>query len=176
MTKVSGLKRIGEGAFSKVYRKSSSKVLIVSNCPAKACLAFSGFMNNKIFPNLKHIEHVEDDKVLYEMKLYPKCTAPSKQLNALSYKRYMALKKLHSYARGIHDLQIVFSKLEDKYLINVLYDVMDSMGDFGYGLEFEISPRNISFTKSGNLILLDVFFFREQLTKNREAKRSKRYD
>lgn len=163
------MKQIGKGSFSTVYQKNSNTVLIKSDDYVKECLSFNWHNKSKYIPNITKI-----DCGLYEMKLYPKCTKPKQQLNTKAYDTYLTLKKLVnniviSNKYNAYDIWYkTFSNLKDNTLKNCLLSVLDSLSNYGSDIYFEISPRNISFTKTGNLILLDCFFFKTQLDKKRK--------
>lgn len=160
------MKQIGKGSFSTVYQKNSNTVLIKSDDYVKECLSFNWHNKSKYIPNITKI-----DRGLYKMKLYPKCTKPKQQLNTKAYDTYLTLKKLFnniviSNKYNAYDIWYkTFSNLKDNTLKNCLLNILDSLSNYGSDIYFEISPRNISFTKSGNLILLDCFFFKTQLDK-----------
>ena len=170
-----GLKQIGKGSFSTVYKKTSNKVLIKSNDKAKECFSHGWGNNSKLFPNIERLDYLEsEDKNLYEMKYYPKCIAPKQQLNKKSYERYLLLRNLANnfLVPNMHDgfnkLYELFSNINDKYLKDSLIEAIEGLSNYGSDIAFEISPRNISYTKSGNLILLDCFFFKSDLLKLRK--------
>ena len=163
------MKQIGKGSFSTVYQKNSDKVLIKSDDHVKECLSFNWHNKSKYIPNITNV-----DTGLYEMKLYPKCTKPKQQLNAKAYNTYLTLKSLFNNVTIYNKYDAyniwykAFSNLKDNTLKNCLLSVLDSLSNYGSDIYFEISPRNISFTKTGNLILLDCFFFKTQLDKKRK--------
>ena len=45
-----------------------------------------------------------------------------------------------------------------------ILEAIDAMCNYGSDVSFEISPRNIAADKDGNLILLDCFFIKSQLS------------
>jgi len=52
---------------------------------------------------------------------------------------------------------------EFKTAKTALIDAVSALTNYGSDICFEISPRNIAVTKTGNLILLDCFFMRSKL-------------
>lgn len=57
-----------------------------------------------------------------------------------------------------------FKELEE------VLEALDACSNFGTGIGFEISPRNISVDDKGNLILADCFFHRPTLTEVRSKR------
>jgi len=163
------LQQIGKGSFSTVYKLNSNKVLIKSNDYTKECMAHGWGFDSSLFPKVSF-----EDNDFYSMKLYPKCKAPKKELNKRSYERYTLLRKLmnETFTHNKYDkydkLYKLFSDIKDKTLKEALLNAIDGLSNYGSDIGFEISPRNISFTKSGNLILLDCFFFISQLEETRK--------
>lgn len=163
------LEVIGKGSFSTVYKKDGNNVLIKSDDYVKEALSFGWHKESKFIPKIKSL-----NDGYYEMKLYPKCTSPKKQLNNKAYSLYLELRNIfnNTYVNNKYDgfniLYNNFSNLTNKALKDCLLSVLDSLSNYGSDIYFEISPRNISFTKTGNLILLDCFYFKTQLDKKRK--------
>lgn len=151
-------KLIGKGAFTKAYQVGENEVEVHSFCPAKECYAM--FSQGKQFAPV--IERKETN--VYKMPLYPKVRAPSRDLNPRSYAVYKKLRFLFKYTRESLDYYnfckyVNMTDLEpsDKEsLIDLASDVCNAIDC--KELRFEISPRNISHDKDGNLIMLDCFF------------------
>lgn len=152
--------------FSHVYRKTSNRVLIHSDDPVKECMSLGWFPATTLFPN---VTRVSEDT--YEMKFYPRVTAPKKQLNPRSYALYLALREYMNtfpsveypntyYSIGVKHLNTLPSRFNrEKHLLESAFDAVANYGD---DMRFEISPRNISYTPSGKLILLDCFFLQSK--------------
>lgn len=86
-------KLIGKGSFTKAYQIGEDKVEVVSICPAKECYAF--FSQGNIFaPIIEKIDYLENGNSVYHMPLYPKVSAPKKQLNETAYKIYQTLRSI----------------------------------------------------------------------------------
>lgn len=172
-------KRIGTGSFSTVYRKgNSSHVLIVSTDPVKECMSMGWFPDSRLFPKVTRISYNDDGTQTFTMKYYDKVTAPKKQLNERSYKLYKALRGLDiTYCKDhlLYDKWVkAFNELpkEFKAAKEALLEAVSALTNYGSDISFEISPRNIAVTKSGNLILLDCFFLRSALREKKSIKRS----
>lgn len=164
------LKQIGKGSFSTVYKVNDNKVLIKSNDYTKECMAQGWGFDSNLFPKVKF-----EDNGFYSMKFYPKCTAPKQQLNEKSYNRYLLLKGLfsNSYIRNKYDGLDYWYKTfkaikNDNTLKNALISALEGLSNYGSDIGFEISPRNVSFTEKGNLILLDCFYFKTQLEQTKK--------
>lgn len=163
------LQQIGKGLFSTVYKAPNNRVLIRSEDYTKECMSMGWGFDSSFFPKVKR-----EDYGFYSMKYYPKCTAPKKQLNSKSYNDYKELRGLFQNTLNPANKYDGFDLWRDKFstvknisLKNALIEAIDGLSNYGSDICFEISPRNISFTKSGKLILLDVFFFRNQADKLR---------
>lgn len=159
-------KLIGKGTFTKAYQVSETEVEIVSICPAKECYAMFS-QGNTFAPVIEKIDYREDGFSVYSMPLYPKVTAPKKQLNTESYKIYQALRTI------IEQWKMTYNKfVEQVEALDISEEAKESIieiaSDVGNGIDcddmgFEISPRNITIDNNGNLIMLDCFFSRKLL-------------
>lgn len=159
-------KLIGKGTFTKAYQVSETEVEIVSICPAKECYAMFS-QGNTFAPAIEKIDYREDGFSVYSMPLYPKVTAPKKQLNTESYKIYQALRTISgqwkmTYNKFVEQVEALDISEEAKE------SIIEIASDVGNGIDcddmgFEISPRNISTDNNGNLIMLDCFFSRKLL-------------
>lgn len=171
----SGYKEIGRGAFSTAYRKGKQKQVLIKSCdPVKECMAHGWFPNTPLFPKVHFHPSLND---VYVMKYYPKCTAPKQQLNEKSYELYKKLRKtsdiLHwgVFGKNIHRYPIFKNSLQEcevpYHITKHLTEAFETLINYHHDVRFEISPRNISFTPSGNLVLLDCFFLADKLKEAR---------
>jgi hypothetical protein len=168
-----GYKMIGKGSFSKVYRRGNeNSVLIISNDPVKECMSFGWFPKSRLFPTVERLSYNDDGTQTYKMKYFDRVRAPKRQLNAKAYELYKALRDLFDtfphYVYGYQlysELIIAFKSLPKKFKTAkiALLEAVDALTNYGSDICFEISPRNIAVTKSGNLILLDCFFMRSHV-------------
>lgn len=167
-----GYKKIGKGAFSSVFRKGdSNNVLIISNDVVKECISLGWFPKSRLFPKIERLSYNDDGTSTYKMKYYDKVIAPKKQLNTKAYRLYKALRSLEviNYPENddlLHDAWIkAFKNLpsELKTAKGALIGAVEALTNYGADICFEISPRNIATTKTGNLVLLDTFFLKSQL-------------
>jgi len=159
-------KLIGKGSFTKAYQIAQDKVEVLSICPAKECYALFS-QGNPLAPVIERIDYLENGNSVYHMPLYPKVTAPKKQLNKEAYKVYIELRKVsshwninyNSFYEKIGESSIDEEAKED--ILSLVSDVCNSIDCDDMG--FEISPRNISTNDNGDLIMLDCFFSRKLL-------------
>lgn len=156
---------IGKGAFSKVYKLNEKQVLIKSVCYAKECISLN--INSKWFPKLERTDYNE-----YICEYYPKVKSLKEALKPEQYKIYQELRKLNVYCNNSYDYldgwRKEFKKLKNTSLKNSLLEVLTDLSNYGTQIGFEISPRNVA-VKNGNLILLDVFYMRDQLERVRKS-------
>ena len=155
---------IGNGLFSKVYRKGNDPfVTVVSRDPAKEAFSFDWHTPHHLIPEITAI-----DNDVYTMPFYPRVLSPKKQLTPHSYSFYTYLRKMTrtGFSRITREtsydiLYRLFNGIpvEFKKEKIVLHDMLRVLSNFGDDMIFEISPRNISCTKSGDLILRDCWFF-----------------
>ena len=160
-------KIIGKDRFSTAYQ-NKDVVYIKSQDPVKECFAFFP-VNSSYFPKVSVSDLPEFD---YKMPLYNKVRAPKKQLNDRSITIYQELRKLfnnnlfyfNKKESGYAKWYRLFSGIKSsKRLKNALINAIDNLANYGDDIGFEISPRNIAATKSGNIILLDCFFLKRAL-------------
>jgi len=167
-------KLIGKGTFTKAYQVGENEVEVVSFCPAKECYALFS-QGNDFAPVMERVDYLDSGEGVYAMPLYPKVTAPKKQLNDESYNVYKVLRDIGN----AWDMN--YNKFCDLVNASTLLDdikeaVLDLAGDVCnvidcYDLGFEISPRNISVKEDGSLVMLDCFFSRKLLRSTQAGKR-----
>lgn len=151
---------IGKGLFSKVYKLNEKQVLIKSTCWSKECLAL--FVEAKHFPKLEVVGEKE-----YVCEFYPRVKSLKDSLKPSHYKVYQQLRQIDRLTTGGYDdLKYLFNTVSNKSFRESLLNTLDDMTNYSLEVCFEISPRNVA-VKNGNLILLDVFFFREQIREKR---------
>lgn len=159
-------KLIGKGTFTKAYQISETEVEIVSICPAKECYAM--FSQGNIFaPKIEKVDYREDGFSVYSMPLYPKVTAPKKQLNEKAYTIYNTLRSIATtYAMDYYKFieAVEASDLDEDTKESVCELCSDACNGIDpQDMGFEISPRNITTDDNGNLIMLDCFYSRKLL-------------
>lgn len=163
-----GHRRIGKGAFSSVYRKGTSNtVLIISDDPVKECMSLGWFPGGRLFPKVDCVGVVRDRKA-YSMKFYPKMKAPKQQLSKQGLSLYRALCAL-PYCYDSHELIEAFKALPCEFnkAKKQLIEAVEALWNYGEDVAFEISPRNVTCSTSGALVLLDCFFMRSHLMATR---------
>lgn len=165
-------KLIGKGSFTKAYQISETEVEIVTICPAKECYAMFS-QGNTFAPKIEKIDYREDGFSVYSMPLYPKVTAPKKQLNAEAYNVYMTLRNIaNTYAIDYYKFieAVEASELDEdtkESVCELCSDACNGIDPMDMG--FEISPRNITTDDKGNLIMLDCFYSRKLLRTTRKG-------
>lgn len=167
-----GMKRIGKGAFSTVYRQTKKKVLIKSTDNVKECLSMGWMPDHAMFPTTERVG-VSDcgEYQFYEQKYYPKVSSLKNNLSSFEWEFYKALRELfickdfspnpHTLHQEWHD---AFDTLPGKFWRKreLLKEALDGLANYGSDICFEISPRNVA-ASGGKLVLLDCFFFKSQL-------------
>lgn len=159
-------KLIGKGAFTKAYQVAENQVEIITICPAKECYALFS-QGNSFAPVIEKVDYLDSGESVYNMPLYPKITAPKKQLNAKAYVIYNTLRNIAStyaidYYKFIEAVEACELGEETKEsVIDLCSDVCNGIDPMEMG--FEISPRNITTNDVGDLIMLDCFFSRKIL-------------
>lgn len=175
-------KQIGKGTFTTVYRQDNSDtVTIITNDPVKECLSHGWFPENTLFPTVAAVDY--DEKSTYTMPYYPKVKAPKKELTPHSYELYKALRKYFEtmpFCNNPHDCYYThlehLNTLPAKFRKEkaLLKEAFEALSNYGSDFCFEISPRNISKTKRGKLVLLDCFFSKLLLMQENTKKAKKR--
>jgi len=165
-----GLRQIGKGAFSTVYKKTADKVLIESTDKVKECMSLGWFPKSKLFPIIKYVgANSHNDLKFYECKFYEKICAVKPNLTKFDYEFYRVLRNLpidyqiHPYA-SFKELHRVFDTVPNKFHSKrrALKDALDALSNYGPDIGFEISPRNIAI-ENKRLVLLDCFFIKSDL-------------
>lgn len=176
MNTTRGLKRIGKGAFSTVYRETETTVLIVSDDPVKECMSLGWFPNSPLFPKVERLECDFDSNgcSLYRMAFFPRHRSLKNSLKPRQWDLYKTLNRyfntvLPPYRKGesFEVLKQCFEHCLKFYLIEkeALLEAVDALASYGSDMWFEISPRNVA-VKDGELIFLDCFFMREHLKRS----------
>lgn len=167
---------IGQGSFTKAYLNADGTVKIISKCPAKECYAL--FSQGRPFaPEIETVELLIDDdgNSEYRMPFYEKMKAPKRQLNERSYIVYKELRSIFNNSVMLNYYRFV-DKVDHSSILNE--DEKESIimlaGDVGNAIDpndmrFEISPRNVTSDKDGNLILVDCFFSTKLLKQTNKA-------
>lgn len=162
------MQQIGKGAFSTVYKKSNTRVLIKSRDHVKECMSLGWFPSSKIFPSLKRVGSSECGKyTYYEQKYYPKVKSLKNSLKPFEYEFYIVLREVSSKSfGGFYELHGEFQTIPKKFSrrVAVLREALDALSNYGLDIGFEISPRNVA-VNNGCLVLLDCFFFKSQLVR-----------
>lgn len=161
-----GLKKIGQGAFTTCYRLNTKEVLLKSTDYIKECMAFGWFPESNIFPEIESVE-----QYVYKSKYYERVTSLKNTLKPKQYEIYKELRQLKvDYNVKDYDLldewRKQFETVSNKRFREALLEAVDSCANYGSDVSFEISPRNVAVDK-GMLILLDCFFIKSQLNKIR---------
>lgn len=173
-----GLEKIGQGAFSKVYL-NSRKVLIKSVDNVKECMASIWFPESSLFPETKSLGCSESGEFnYYEQKFYPKVKSLKNNLIKSDYEFYRILRDLQEQSvtdnpyDGYNRLYQLFSTIPGKYHVkrSQLLEALDALSNYGSDIGFEISPRNVA-VENKRLIMLDCFFMTSQLKEIRSNKR-----
>ena len=168
-----GLKQIGKGAFSTVYKQANNKVLIKTCDPVKECMSLDWFPNSRLFPKIERIGVSDCGQFqFYTEKYYEKVRSLKNALLPAEYEFYKLLK---GRLCGDYCQLIAFIKslpVQYRTKKKALLDAIDALMNYGSDIRFEISPRNVT-VENGKLILLDCFFFRSTLTKVINKKRKK---
>lgn len=151
---------LGKGFFSAVFKESPSTVLVVSDDPAKECLALGWMPDSSLLPTIERLEYGIEGLSLYRMPLYNTFRAPKRHLNKKGYSQYSDFLSLRWKIASCQKNWDLISILEEIPTDNayLLSQCIDSMSSYTDQCGFEISPRNIASDKDGNLILLDCFF------------------
>lgn len=149
---------IGKGSFSKVY-KSGRNVYIKSKDHVKECMALGWFPNSHLFPK---VSFSDKDGYDYKMRYYKKYNSLKNHLKPKEYEKYLLLRKFNGVT-GYNELYQVFSKIKVRSLKEAMISSIDALSNYGADICFEISPRNVTISEAGNLVLLDCFFKVSQL-------------
>tara|TARA_R110000851_G_scaffold328811_1_gene500080 strand:+ start:404 stop:913 length:510 start_codon:yes stop_codon:yes gene_type:complete len=159
---------IGKGSFSTAYLQSDNKTVVLKSTDyIKECMSLGWFPNTIYFPKIERLEHG-----VYKMKHYPKVKS---LVNCLKIKQYLIYKQLRNLniKHNTRDCDLldawrdVFKSINNKTVRSALIQGIEACSNYGTDICFEISPRNVAVSPSGNLILLDCFFIKSQLKKQR---------
>lgn len=164
-------KLLGRGAFTTAFQISETVAEIKTTCPAKECYAMFS-QGNPLAPVIEHVDSTDTHRI-YHMPVYAKILSAKKQLNPAAYKLYTELSKISctviDYYDFIKSLDVLDLTEEDKEnVIELTNDVANGINPENFG--FEISRRNIAANENGDLIMLDCFFCRKTLQKQRTGK------
>jgi hypothetical protein len=151
-----GLKRIGTGKFSRVYKMSDKKVLIASVDPVKEAMGLGWFPKSRMFPKLTRIG-AADGCQYYTEKYYKRTKGLKNHLRSEEWEFYKKLYDIAHMYNGDPYKIIKDLKKSYRYRAQVLQEALDTLENYGRRIYFEISPRNVAVYR-GRLVLLDCFF------------------
>ena len=168
------MKIIGKGKFTRCYQHpdNKNKVVLISNCWAKECSAMGWMPSSQMYPKIEKVDYPEgldNDASKYQMKKFKQVRSLRSSLNAHHYTMYKQLREFSYNLRAIrskyesHD--ILHDAINDSPLMpklkRLLAESLDALANYGDGMMFEVSPRNVA-VDNGKLILLDCWFFVER--------------
>ena len=169
-----GMKQVGKGAFSTVYRHTHNTVLIKSVDNVKECMSLGWFPDTPMFPSIERIGQSDDGITqFYTERYYDKVKSVRSNLTQFEYQFYSELRKISvpytTNEDGFTFLHKAFSDLPNKFWRKkeLLKEALDGLANYGNDIRFEISPRNIAI-HGKKLVLLDCFFFISQLEEIRK--------
>lgn len=140
---------------------------------------------------IEKVERVAPEYKLYRMKYFgAECPAPGcnkrkslkSNLSPFQWALYQELRRVMNQAGyfknnwdRVENYRKLFREMGDNLekgfpgkgnaYGDIMVNALDQLLNYGDSISFEISPRNISFDSEGNLVLLDVFFFRDDMEK-----------
>jgi hypothetical protein len=157
------LKKIGQGVFTTAYRRNDGKVLLKSKDYIKECMAHGWFPSSRLFPKIVFKGQYE-----YVMNYYPKVRAPKATLTDRDYAFYKELRVIAAQYNSVgtdnhNELYKAFGGIKCKNNRRIMREALAACSNYGSDICFEISPRNISVSPVGRLVLMDCFFMRSQL-------------
>ena len=166
------MRKVGRGMFTTAYLRDDGMVELHSVDPVKECMSHGWFPSSRLFPTITRIA-----TGVYETKYYKVCRGLKSNLKPLEYAKYLALKELHvgfsvDPSEQYDMLERAFHTLKNKSLREAMLSALQACSNYGQDIGFEVSPRNVAVSKTGNLILLDLFFMKSALNKARENKRN----
>lgn len=160
------MKKIGQGLFSTAYM-DGEHVILKSICMAKECLALFGFGDSEYWPTIERI-----DSYVYRMPFYQ----PLKKVNLSQdqWALYQALKAHRQAFQSYVQRETSYDRYDRLYAhwqpFPFIQEALESLSNYGQYIDIEISPRNVK-VADGKLILLDIFFFTDQLKEIRRTGR-----
>lgn len=166
---MSAMKVIGRGHFTTAYQKDRNTVILKSRDKVKECMSMGWFPDTHLFPSVTCIKGQDQwGYSLYEMKYIDKVKAPKQQLTEEHYELYKKLKRLswENCTNASHLIDCIHDMDVRRSIKDHLINAVSALTNYGSDVCFEISPRNIGVSKTGKLILLDVFFFKNDLRWN----------
>lgn len=177
--KITGLPLVGKGSFTRVYRKSRTKVLIKTvDITKKAMAENSVFQRSSLFPTLRY-EGSSGKYKLYEGTYYKPVRSILMSVPDRDWDLYRILENISWSYGGTYET--LFSRFE-KRIPNrfwrqkkVLLESLETLLGYTTDVGFEISPRNLAVHK-GRLVLLDCFFCHKLLREVRESKIRRKVD
>jgi hypothetical protein len=162
-------KKIGQGMFTTAYLNQAGKVTLVTFDKIKECQANFGLGGSDLFPSLERIDYFYDNNDVFhlvlEMEYFPKVKSLKNELCAEDWALYQDLRKIFKnkpiLKRGFEEYDYLYKQFEGLARGEELTEALCSCTNYTDSLGFEISPRNVA-VKNGKLVLLDVFFCKNQ--------------
>ena len=185
---VLNLEPIGKGMFSKVYRQDARGrvvAIVASDTWDKQIVsdAHESSPENPHIPAVERMGTLTDGRMVYVMPHY---TAPYRKGNAKpeQHRAYLQISKCvgsvytRHRERPIHVAHRKLSCIEDAGLsgpiVDAIRELLDSSANYGDEYNIEFSPRNVATDEQGNIVLLDLIFSADAVSRANEQKLRKR--
>ena len=183
------IKKIGQGMFATVYRDLSSpdRVLafVSEGAYEKEILADAhrSLPKNPHIPAVQRFGTLMDGRMVYAMPFY---NAPYRKGNAKAadHEAFNKIKKCVSSLYGRHrqsPYELMSRKVEcveeagvPAPIFEALAELRDASANYGDSFDMEFSPRNVATDAEGNIVLLDLLYDREGVSRKRQQARRKR--
>lgn len=151
------LKKIGKGTFTTAYLRNDGKVLLKTSDPIKECMAHGWFPKSHLFPTITFGKGHDE----YIMRYYPRGLSLKKNLKPKEYQFYLELRAIFAnfkFDYSDKELLAGFKTIKCSRRRRIMVEAHEACRNYGEGVKFEISPRNVAVSPTGNLVLLDCFF------------------
>jgi len=161
-------KLIGKGFFTRCYDTQDGRVELHTFCNIKPAYAEWGVGDGRLFPVMEKIDTRYDryDNAISVLtcKKFPKVSSLKSALKPAHYALYRTLKSIayrnvstHDFYRAVKDSK----SIHHAYKTDIL-TAIDDIHNYASFVGVEISPRNVA-VDGGRLVLLDIFFDRDQV-------------
>ena len=156
------MKIIGKGSFTKAYLADNGKVYLKTEDPAKELLAMGWLEESKYLPKISDSD-IDGYDYVTDFSAPISKIGGMKNFSEVGKDQYRLCREIGSKMhRNIsHDkiIQIAETFLKDHpELLATIVDFIENFCNYTQNVGFEVSPRNVSVTSDGELLLLDCFF------------------
>ena len=159
------MEQIGQGMFTRVYRKDENTIMGVTRDRAKLAMASDDFPVCSIFPKTKLTTKSDGGWFSYEMPHLQVIETESDVRDVMNDRLTAIYDNLLDVCRASPRVltQLDLNKVKNTYVRGALREALRAFDSLEVGLD--IKAQNVGFDDIGRLILFDIFYVPDDFRK-----------